>query len=85
MLKETALKNIHSPEQKKLCVLLRRIREEREVTQLELAERLEVPQSFVSKIETGERRLDVLELRHVCRELGIPLRAFVERLEAEIE
>ena len=43
---------------------------------------LGLPQSFVSKYETGERRLDVLELREVCRALETSLFEFVERLEA---
>ena len=84
MLKTPALKNIHSPEQKIFCDLIRRLREEKGVTQTVLAERLKVPQSFVSKVETGERRLDILELRRVCGALQIPFRKFVDLLEAEI-
>ena len=51
------------------------------LTQLELASRLGIPQSFVSKYESGERRLDVLELRLVCQAVGVSLREFVRRLE----
>jgi transcriptional regulator with XRE-family HTH domain len=39
------------------------------------------PQSFVSKYESGERRLDVLELRQVCAVVGVSLADFVRRLE----
>ncbi len=52
--------------------------------QQDLAERLGVPQSYVSKFETGERRLDVLELRQVCGALGLPLGTFVQRLEERL-
>ena len=45
--------------------------------QEELAKRLGVHQSFVSKVENGERRLDVLELRDLCEALGIGLSAFI--------
>ena len=40
------------------------------VTQAELAERLGRPQSFVSKVERGERRLDVIEFCQVAEALG---------------
>lgn len=40
------------------------------VTQVELADRLEKPQSFVSKVERGERRLDVIEFCQFAEALG---------------
>lgn len=82
--KTEPLKPIHSQDHQKLCGLIRRLREDKEITQSTLAERLNVPQSFVSKIETGERRLDVLELRAVCTGLQISLRKFVQMLEEEL-
>lgn len=71
-----------SPE--KLRDLLRQIRTDAGFTQAELAERIGVPQSFVSKYESGERRLDILELKEVCQALGSSLLDFVRRLEKEI-
>lgn len=41
-----------------------------DVTQVELAARLKRPQSFVSKVERGERRLDVVEFCQVAEALG---------------
>lgn len=41
-----------------------------DVTQVELAARLGKPQSFVSKVERGERRLDVIEFCQVAEALG---------------
>ncbi len=75
-------RTIHSSEQKQLRRLLRQIRLAAGLRQADLANRLEKPQSFVSKYESGERRLDVLELRQVCQVLGVPLSEFVVRLEA---
>ena len=53
--------------------------------QVDLAERLRLPQSYVSKYESGERRLDLLELRQVCNALGISLEAFIRRLESAFD
>ncbi|WP_258522605.1 helix-turn-helix domain-containing protein [Brevundimonas vesicularis] len=41
-----------------------------DITQVELAERLGRPQSFVSKVERGERRLDVIEFCELAEALG---------------
>lgn len=46
-------------------------RETRKLTQADVASRLGKPQSFVSKYETGERRLDVIEFLAVCKALEI--------------
>lgn len=51
--------------------------------QVDLAKKLSEPQSFVSRYESGERRLDVLELRKICLALGVSLTDFVERLEGD--
>ena len=64
--------------------LLRQLRKEAGLTQVELARRLRRPQSFVSKYEIGERRLDVIELRTVCRALRVPLQTVCRRLEAKL-
>lgn len=74
-------KSIYTHQQKKLQNLLRQIRCEADLRQVDLAERLGEPQSFVSKYETGERRLDILEVREVCETIGISLEEFARRLE----
>lgn len=52
--------------------------------QTDLAEILDVPQSFVSKIETGERRLDLVELKSVVEAMGATLSEFVIVFEKNI-
>lgn len=42
------------------------------MTQKELARRLNKPQSYVSKLESGERRLDFVELVESAEALGLP-------------
>ncbi len=43
------------------------------------------PQAFVSYYESGARRLDLLELRQVCKVLGVPLVQFVRRFEKALQ
>ena len=64
-----------------LLSLLRLVRTEAGLTQADVAQRLKQPQSIVSKYESGERRLDILELREVCHAIGVPLPEFVDRLD----
>lgn len=66
-----------------LLKLLREIREEAGLRQLDVAARLKQPQSFVSKYESGERRLDLLELEQICASCGIDLVEFVRRYRAK--
>lgn len=53
----------------------------RDVSQIELADRLGMTQSMVSKCERGERRLDVIELRQWCQAIDVPFALFVARFE----
>ena len=76
-------KSIYSAEYQRLCSLLRELRHEAGLTQVQVAEQLEVPQSFVSKYESGERRLDVVELGHVAGALGVSLRDVLDRLDGQ--
>lgn len=59
--------------------LLKELRRTRNVTQVELARRLGRPQSYVSKFENGERRLDFVETAFVCEALGVNLAKVAER------
>ena len=76
----------HYPQEEysSLLSLLRQIRLDANMRQVDLAERLGQPQSFVSKYESGERRLDILELRSLCKAAGITLGQFVSRLEERL-
>ncbi|WP_254509351.1 helix-turn-helix domain-containing protein [Anatilimnocola floriformis] len=77
-------KTIHGAQQKVLCRVLQGLRAAANLRQEDVADLLGRPQSFVSKYESGERRLDVLELRTVCQALGSDLVQFVLRLEKEL-
>lgn len=77
-------KTIFTREQEKLQALLREARQESGLSQVELAKKLNRPQSYVSKYENGERRLDIIELRAVCLSLNTTLSKFTRRLERVI-
>lgn len=64
--------------------LLRELRRGAGMRQADLARLLGEPQSFVSRFESGERRLDVLELRWICSVLGVGLGDFIKCLEEEL-
>jgi len=74
-------KSIHTPEQKVLQDLLRQIRLEANITQVEMGRRLEKGQNFVSNYERGERLLDLIELDEVCKAAGVELVDFVRRFK----
>ena len=64
--KENMDKSIHSHLYHQVIGRLRGKREKMGVTQVQLAELLKVNQTFVSRIETCDRRLDIIELHHIC-------------------
>lgn len=76
-------KTIYSATYVRFLHLLRQFREQAGLTQVELAQRLHTTQSFISKCERGDRRIDVVELQAFCAALGISLIQFVETLEAQ--
>ena len=60
-------KSIYSKRYRQFLELLIQARKEADLTQVEVASRLDRPQSFVSKYENGERRLDVVEFLDVAK------------------
>lgn len=77
-------KSLFSEEYEVFCRLLRRVREEAGISQNTLAKRLGVPQGWLSKVENGHRRLDVLELLRICTAIGIRPEDFVARLRGDL-
>ncbi|MFJ4144761.1 helix-turn-helix domain-containing protein [Pseudomonas sp. NPDC089734] len=64
-----------------LIKLLRTIRENADLTQLECSRALGRPQSFMSDVEKGVRRLDIVQLRDLCAVLGYALPQFISEYE----
>ena len=55
------------------------------MSQYAMADRLATTQSWISKCERGERRLDVVELRQFCVAMGVEADVFMQRLEEAIQ
>ena len=75
-------KSIYSDQYRVMLQLLQQLRKEMGVTQIDLMRRLELDQSSISRIETGDRRIDPIELRKYCIAIGVPFVDFVAQLEA---
>jgi ribosome-binding protein aMBF1 (putative translation factor) len=74
-------KSVFSPAYGEFLALLRKAREGAGLSQEKAARKLGKPQSFVSKCESGERRVDVVELIEFCRVYGIRATEVVRELE----
>ncbi len=73
-----ALKNVAYRQRYRLFLeKLRKARHEARLTQVEVARKLSRPQSFISKCESGERRVDAVELQEFARLYRKPLSYFV--------
>jgi predicted transcriptional regulator len=64
---------------RRLVMLLKQVRSDAGLTQSELAERLHQSQSYVSKYESGEQRLDLMEIEAVCNAVNVSLIDFIKR------
>ena len=71
-------KTRYSRRYKQFLVALRKAREAKGVTQIDLARKLRVTQSWVSKVERGTRRLDVVELEIWCKAIDFRIADFLE-------
>jgi transcriptional regulator with XRE-family HTH domain len=70
----------HDARYRKLIAALKIARKKAGITQIELAERLGTRQQFVSKVESCERRLDVVELVDIGHALGLDVAALVAEI-----
>jgi len=73
-------KSLRTPQYEHFRSLLVKARESAGLTQIDIAARLNRPQSFVAKYEGGERRLDVIEFIEVCNALGVNPNVIIAQL-----
>ncbi|EPF65941.1 helix-turn-helix domain-containing protein [Pseudomonas syringae] len=78
-------KTIYKPEHAVLLTLLKKHRKASGLTQAQCSEALGRPQSFMSDVESGTRRLDIVQLRDLCAALGIELQDLIAEFEQCLE
>lgn len=76
---------IHSSGQVALRDALVSARQSANLTQQELAKRLKCHQSMIARIESGERRIDVVELVKICSALGISANQIFDKIRAAVD
>jgi transcriptional regulator with XRE-family HTH domain len=73
-------KSIHTPEYAALRIELKAAREKAGLSQRDLAKSLDVPHSWVAKVETGERRIDFVEFFWFLSACGVAPEDVSQRL-----
>jgi transcriptional regulator with XRE-family HTH domain len=71
-------KSQHTHKYKQLIISLREARESANLTQLQVAKKLNKHPPHISKIESGERRIDIVELIELCQIYKIKLEVFLK-------
>lgn len=69
----------------KLGIALSAVRASAGLSQAQVAARLGRPQSFVSKYESAERKLDLADLEDIAGALGVSLEGMIERYRKEVD
>ena len=75
------MRSLHTKPYQAFIAVMVLARKEADMTQHELARRIKKPQSFVSKYERFERRLDVPEFIHIARALGLDPAKLLRRID----
>ena len=77
-------KSLHTDAYQRLTELLREARKKAGLTQQEVADRLNTHQSYVAKVEKGERRIDVVEFVQLARAIEASSPALIRKIEAAV-
>jgi transcriptional regulator with XRE-family HTH domain len=78
-------KTLYTRQYEVMLGMLREARTDAGMTQVDLAKKLDMSQSDVSKCEQGARRLDVIELKLWIEAVGGQLQAFLQAFEARLQ
>ncbi len=74
-------KSVFTDQYQTFLSMLVKERKKANLTQVQLASTLKKPQSFISKYEKGERRLDVIEFLDIARAIGFDETLFISKLK----
>ena len=77
-------KSTHTKEYSIFLQLLIETRQRKGLTQVQLGQELPFEQPALSKIERGERRVDIIELKMICDRLGVSITDFARELERRV-
>lgn len=77
-------KTIYKPEHAVLLTLLKEHRKAAGLTQVQCSKALGRPQSFMSDVESGTRRLDIVQLRDLCKVLGVGFQDLIAEFEKSL-
>ena len=72
------VKSIHTKEYAYFVERLRKAREEAGLTQTEVAKKLKRPQSHISNVESGQQRVDIVELQFFARIYNKDINYFIK-------
>jgi len=64
-------KSLYSPGQEKIAKAIREMRTDAQLTQRDLAAKLKRPLNVISRIESAQRRVDLLEWIALCKACGV--------------
>jgi len=73
-------KSIFTKDYQNMLQELRKSQENEDITQVQLGKKLKQTQSWISKVERGERRLDVIELKHWLKAINTNLTTFIKKV-----
>lgn len=78
------MKSVHSDRYNRFLKLVIDARKRAELTQQELADKLKKPQSYISKYERGERRLDVIEFLEISQILNVDTYNLLRKIDSPL-
>ncbi len=78
-------RSLHSNDYTTFLRLLKQVREDAGLTQADLAKRIKQTQTYVSKSERGERRVDLIEMRLICNALKLDFGSFIGKLDVALK
>ena len=78
------MSSIYAADYQAVLHLLKQTRQQKGITQKQIALAMQRPQSFVAKYENEERRLDIVEFVHIARLLGLPLHEALQDIKTGV-